>query len=140
MKFTESSVCASGGHCKVCRARAGGAGFRQAISKMYDTDGDAWDCPHGRPWEYTPPRPGPSPSGQPQGQTQPTTRLVVPEDIRQMDWLALGKVIGDLPSPKREMGLAVFAEHSKRINGNCESCGAMKAAAAVRVWLVLNRG
>jgi len=49
--FFDSLECRSASHCKTCRGRKAGAGFRAAIAAYFRLATSDWDCPHGRPWE-----------------------------------------------------------------------------------------
>jgi len=48
--FFDSVECRSGSHCKTCRAKVVGIGFRTSVATYFALDAADWECPHGRPW------------------------------------------------------------------------------------------
>jgi len=50
MNFFDTIHCTSGVHCRTCRDRKIGLGFRVALAKRYNMRGVDFDCPHGQPW------------------------------------------------------------------------------------------
>lgn len=53
MRYADTEACQSGGHCRLCRDRAGGRKFRLAVVQDFEVPGGGADfeCPHGIPWD-----------------------------------------------------------------------------------------
>jgi len=54
--LSECTICRQGQLCKVCRDTASGADIRQLLQSFFVVPGGVSDfeCPHGKPWGYTP--------------------------------------------------------------------------------------
>jgi len=51
-EFTKTNHCRLHVHCRTCRDRENGRGWREQIAAHFAVDEIDWPCPDGRPWGY----------------------------------------------------------------------------------------